>query len=182
MAVAQKMTAQQFLASDPGDHPDFQPCHAADTSFQKTSRLMPGLVELVRRMGGLDAIPGSADCPWNLKPDAERVKMWHAGFCWGAMLKHRESGRLLLTTSRLGPDSLVVDSWHPHESGLSIIFGIPADWTAAPWTINFVSIYDTFSTSASLDALAAEACDFLVGLLNDVDSTYCHIRRDSFVF
>jgi hypothetical protein len=50
------------------------------------------------------------------------------------------------------------------------------------WTVEEVMIDEIFSTTLELDALAAEACDTMVRMVNDPAETYIHVRRDGFVF
>jgi hypothetical protein len=146
---------------------------------------MPAVVELIRRMGGLDEIPEvtAASLGMHNTIDVPEVKIHvRDGDYWEAMLKRRDSGQVLIAMSRFGESGLQVTHWHPHNADLTIVFRLPADWTAWAWTVEVVMIHDTLSTTLELDALATEACDMLAGLVNDPNKSYCHTRRDLFVF
>jgi hypothetical protein len=174
------MTVNRFLAGDPRRHPDFQRLDVnANMAHGKPARHMPSVVELIRRMGGLDAIP---ICPPSLAGVEDSNILRRDGHHWDAMLKRRDSGHVLVKLRRLKFGKLLIQKWHPHNDLLGIQFRLPVDWTASVWIVETVMIGDNFSTTARLDLLTAETCDVLVGLVNDPSKTYCHIRRDSFVF
>jgi hypothetical protein len=99
MTVAPNMTVNQFLAGDPRSHSDFQPCDVSMAKpHRKPARLMPALVELIRRVGGLDAVPVGVA---NLTPDTVDWNVIHReGTHWDAELKRRDSGRVLARMHR----------------------------------------------------------------------------------
>jgi hypothetical protein len=174
------MTVNRFLAGDPRIHPDFQRFDVNDIiSHGKPARLMPAVVKLIRRMGGLDAIPIG---PPSLAGVEDSSILRRDGHHWDAMLKRRDSGDVLVRMRRFKFGKLLIQHWHPHNDQLAIQFRLPVDWTASVWIVETVMIGDSCSTTAKLDLLAAETCDVLVRLVNDPNKTYCHIRRDSFVF
>jgi hypothetical protein len=193
MTTATKMTPAEFLAMNPHDHPDFAGCddprlEPGNKAGRKDSTLlMPNLVELIRRIGGPDAIPDDWDRDL-LRPiyhyDDPRGEAWWAE-CQGqeqkAMLKDLRSRRPYLTLYRWDK-SLWLTGWHPHEKNLDLVFNIPADWSAAAWGIPSAMIEDVFTASYDLDRLAAEALDYWIGAIQKATETYVHIRRDRFVF
>src|SRR3954452_14514198 len=132
---AQKMTRQQFFAASPANHPGFLACDdpALGGKQGKSSPLfMPNLVALIKRMGGLDAIPGGTK-DGGFRGITDLDIALRDGEEYSAMLKDKDSGQVHARLCSLGCNSLVVDHWHPHVSFLELIFGIPADWSAAPW-------------------------------------------------
>src|SRR5262245_17981315 len=139
MTVATTMTPDQFLASNPMDHPDFVPCDLA-TDRPLRSLLMPNLVALIQRIGGLDAIPDRMSAP---PPDFSHVDVAIAldGIWYEALLRDRKSHRVYAELSRLG-ENLEVSGWHPHDSNLTIAFNLVADWAAGAWTITLAQIDD----------------------------------------
>jgi hypothetical protein len=192
MTTATKMTPAEFLASNPHDHPDF--VHCGDPRFEpgnkagrKDSTLfMPNLVELIRRIGGPDAIPDdwTEDFEPLLASDDPRVSItWDE--CQGveskAMLRDLRSRRPYATLYRWGT-SLWVESWHPREANLDLHFDIPADLSVSAWGIPSAMIQDIFAASYDLDRLAAEALDYWIGAIQRATETYVHIRLDRFVF
>jgi hypothetical protein len=185
------MTPAEFLASKPRDHPDFvgcddPRCEPANKAGKDGTILMPNLVELIRRIGGVDAIPD--DWTDDFKPfyfhDEPRGAAWWAE-CRGreqvVMLKDLRSRRPYLTLYRWR-NSLHVEDWHPRGDFLALIFGIPADWSASAWELPFVSIMDVHTASYDLDRLAAETLDYWIGAIRKATETYVHVRRDRFVF
>jgi hypothetical protein len=173
----EKKTVVEFLTADPNEHPDFVPCYEERPyAGEHLVVPMPNLVALVRRFGGWDAIPDGMD----KINEIDILSRDEAG--QSALLKMRNTGRICGDFSRLGADILEVDDWHPKERHLSILFAVPADWAAGPWGVACVSISDSFSASAELDALAAAACDLYFGMIQKATETYCHIRRDQFIF
>jgi hypothetical protein len=192
MTTATKMTPAEFLAMDPGDHPDFVCCddprlEPGNKAGRKDSTLfMPNLVELIRRIGGLDAIPD--DWTGGFRPlydsgDPRGVVEWTEtrGHNERAMLKDLRSGRLYAVFYRW-ENSLWVIDWHPREGHLDLNFDIPADWSASAWDIPQAMIEDTFTASYDLDRLVAEALDYWIGAIQKATEAYIHIRRDRFVF
>jgi hypothetical protein len=186
------MSVNDFLAADPlRNHPDFQGADVAvNNPHQHPACLMPNLIELIRRMGGPDWIPDARESDFPVHDEPDWDIRWRDGDHWDATLRRKDwkedPGEVLLKLSRYrakdGSLYINVENWHPHNDLLEIDFTVPTDWTAAPWTVATVMDSDMFSTSAELDTLAAKACDTWVGLVNDPSKTYCHIRRDSFVF
>jgi hypothetical protein len=192
MLLAPKMTVDEFLASKPSRHPGFRPDSQLDR-YPACSMLatvqMPALVELIRRMGGLDAIrPGLVD------PTPDGVGKRSSGREYDivrnglreshAFLQRLEDRRPLLGlfyTSGMDGDTLLVTSWHRHNRNLDIRFEIPADWASALWTVIVVRTASRCSTTVQLDKLAAKACDVRIGQLNDPATTYCHITRSTIV-
>jgi hypothetical protein len=192
MTTATQMTPAEFLASEPRDHPDFvccinPRCDAQNKTGRKDSTLfMPNLVELIRRIGGPDAIPD--DWTEDLRPlldldDPRSSILWDE--CRGqeskVMLRDLRSRRPYLTMYRW-KDGLWVTDWHPRETFLTLLFDVPTDWSAAPWASRYVSIEDTHTASYDLDRLAAETLDYWIGAIRKATETYVHIRRDRFVF
>jgi hypothetical protein len=192
MTTATKMTPAEFLAMEPRNHPDFvccidPRCDSRNKTGRKDSTLfLPNLVELIRRIGGPDAIPDD----WKQRPspfyshDDPRCAVWWAecgGHAHRVMLRDLRSRRPYLTMYRW-TDRLWVTDWHPRETDLDLLFDIPADWSAAAWGLPFVCIEDIITASYDLDRLAAEALDYWVGAIQKAAETYVHIRRDRFVF
>jgi hypothetical protein len=191
MTTATKMTPAEFLAMEPREHPDFVACN--DPRAERVNKtgdpdrvvFIPALVALIRRFGGLDAIPDRMEeCHGLIRyHEADAIRLGVELECavraeYGALLKDVRSHRAYATLSRLGGRTLCVDSWHPREDFLSVMLAIPADWAAAPWAVEFVSIEDSHTASHDIDRLAAEACDYWIGGIQRATATYCHIRRD----
>jgi hypothetical protein len=64
-----------------------------------------------------------------------------------------------------------------------MLFEIPVDWSAAAWKSPFVMINcETFTASDELEVLVARSLDHWLGQIQRATETYCHIRRDGFVF
>jgi hypothetical protein len=154
-----------YLAIKPGSYPDFRHC-SEDTSHQPVSVPMPALAALIQHMGGLDAIP-----------DSQR----HATPDWTpwARLRSKQNSDVLAEIHRYGK-TLCFGHWHLRDTEVVILFGLPADWTTAPWKIEHVAVRDMYSRSAELDRQAAEACNFLVEHYGEA-RTYCHLRVDQFI-
>ena len=174
------ITPDEFLASNPQDHPDFgmQPTdHPAVRPM-----LLPNLVTLIHRMGGLDAIPDvRAEGPVTHLPDLDVLFGVPDGGRYSAMLRDRRSHCVYAELSRRGPGTLIVEEWHPHDPLLRVEFGLPADWAAGAWTVTRVVSDDMCSATAELDALAAASCERRIGLVQNPAETYCLIRRDVFL-
>jgi hypothetical protein len=172
------MTPDQFLASNPADHPDFvgsdQPAN-----HPRQAVLMPNLVALIQRMGGLDEIPDQMLAPQVIPP--LNVASALDEIRYGVFLRDFKTQHIYAELYRLGPAKLVVSGWHPHDDGLSLIFGLPTDWTVGAWTVNLVDIDDVFSSTADLDVLVATSCDWFIGAIQKATGTYCLIRRDQFL-
>jgi hypothetical protein len=179
MTVATKMTPEEFLKSRPMDHPDFVGCDQETGHPRVRTVSMPNLVALIRRMGGPDAIPDQMEqgfvnmsaVAWSM-PDGEK---------YGAYLRDCKSHRIYAELSRLGPDNLIIEAWHPRDDALSINISLPADWSAGIWEGGFISIQDVFSKTTELDALVMASCDLWLGLIQAATETYCLIRRDVFI-
>jgi hypothetical protein len=182
MNVAAKMTPDQFLASNPADHPDFVECDRPTDHPKLQSVRMPNLVALIRRMGGVDTIPDQGAPGRGI--DRPYFDIWHSmpdRLRYHAILRDSKSHRVYAEVHRMGADNLIVQEWHPHDTGLAIIFGLPADWTAAPWSVELVQIADIFSSTTELDALVIASCDRFIGAIQKATDTYCLIRRDLFI-
>jgi hypothetical protein len=147
---------------------------------------MPNLVELIRRIGGPDAIPDATDGAnedgsLELTPHDYWDIIGRDGLEDAAMLKDRRSGRIYAQMYRLR-DCLLVHEWHLKEGSLYLHFDIPADWSGSAWGLPFTSIEDVHTASYDLDRLAAEALDYRIGAIQKATETYVHVRRDRFVF
>jgi hypothetical protein len=187
------MTPAEFLAMEPRDHPDFvhygdPRCESAVKAGREDPALfMPNLVELIRRIGGPDAIPNHRDpglVPLLSHDDPRWDVLWEEeGWTTGytAMLRDLGSRRGYATLYRMN-NSLFVHDWHPREDFLQVTFDIPADWSVSAWGLPTVMIEDVFTASHDLDRLAAEALDYWIGAIQKATETYVHIRRDRFVF
>jgi hypothetical protein len=173
------ITLEEFLASNPQDHPDFgmQP-----TDYPAVRpMLLPNLVTLIHRMGGLDAIPDvRAEGPVAWIPAIDILASVPDGERFSAMLRDRQSHHVHAELYRMGPNTLMVEGWHPHDPYLCISFDVPADWAAGAWTVREAVSEDMFSATAELDALVAASCERRIGLVQDPAETYCLIRRDVF--
>jgi hypothetical protein len=180
--VTTKMTPEEFLKSDPNDHPDFVD-HGDEFEHPAPPPLfMPNLVALIRRMGGPDAIPDVMDqhgCL--LRNSAPAIPGMHVELKHGAFLVDRWSHRIYADVNRLDPDTFQISGWHPRDRFLEIILHPPTDWTVGAWTCGCVSIMDMFSNSPELDALAMASCDWFIGEIQRAVETYCLIRRDVFI-
>ena len=191
MTGATEMTPAEFLKIDPRDHPDFVACDdprckSANKAGQDGTLFMPNLVELIRRIGGPDAIPDDWDHesrPIGCDDDPRGAAWWAE--CQAhehkVMLKDLRSRRPYLTLYRWDK-SLWARGWHPRGTDLDLLFDIPADWSAAAWGLPFVSIEDMMTASYDLNRLAAAALDYWIGAIQKATETYVHIRRDRFVF
>jgi hypothetical protein len=177
---ARALTPEQFLKMEPHDHPDFVYCGEIPdgSSRRQPTVLMPNLVALIQRMGGIENVPDRME-----RTGSFDLRTWHhSGHA--AMLRDRSSHLVYGSIDRLGDDCLDVSEWHPHDYRplpISIIFGIPPDWTVSPWTISHVSMCDVFSTTTELDLLASRTCDFWFAAIQKSTDTYIHIQRDQFL-
>jgi hypothetical protein len=187
------MTPAEFLAMAPLNHPDFvcctdPRCESGNKVGRKDPALcMPNLVELIRRIGGPDAVPEafSGDNPVPLfgLDDPRSHVVWHEakGAMHSALLKDLRSRRVYARLYRMG-NGLFVDRWHPKDEFLEAIFDVPADWSASAWGLPSVMSEDSDTASYDLDRLAAETLDYWIGSIQKATETYVHIRRDRFVF
>jgi hypothetical protein len=177
MTVATKMTVDEFLKSDPTEHPDFVGCQDEFKHPGPQPMPMPNLVALIRRIGGPDAIPDAMDAPHlAFIPD-----LHDAQIRYGVFLLDRKTHIVYAELSRMGPRMLQVSHWHPRERFLDLIFELPADWAAGTWAGPCTCIMDQFSSSPDLDALAMASCDRFLGLIQQATETCCLIRRDVFI-
>jgi hypothetical protein len=153
MTTAIEMTPAEFLECDLDHHPGFGSC--SDPRLDVRPRAnppalmlpMPNLVWLVRRLGGIDAIPEG----W---PDAETWVL-------------KEGGRTILRLSRAGPRELAAEGWHPGCPALVVTLHLPEDWPDSPWSVGLVMGDDLFPTTDELRCLAARALDRHVGEILD---------------
>jgi hypothetical protein len=176
------MTSDEFLKSRPMDHPDFIDCDQWTGHPSVPATSLPNLVALIRRMGGLDAIPDDNDDRVLRGVDRPYFSLWDSmpdRMLYGAFLRDCESHRAYARLLRLG-ENVVISGWHPCESNLTITFSRPADWTAGAWPIALVQIDGVYSSTAELDALVAISCDEFIGAIQKATETYCLIRRDVF--
>jgi hypothetical protein len=161
---------------------------AANKTGMGGTILMPNLVELIRLIGGVDAIPDPRDgdgfLPIFTTDDPRHaVVQWERGDLGdqGVSLKDVRTRRTYLRLSR-GGHSLWADDWHQRDETLGLVFGIPLDWTATPWRLPFTSSFDRISASHDLDRLAAESLDHWIGVIRGAMETYIFVRRDRFIF
>jgi hypothetical protein len=152
MTTATKMTPIEFLESDLYSHPDFVVCDDPRLDSKTGNKagdeatglfLLPNLVRLIRRIGGVDAVPETEDSEGR----------WVLGDGYR---------RSVLTLSRLH-GSLVAEGWHPRCPALTAIFDVPDDWSGSPWRLSVVMGDDLFPTSYDLERLAVEALDHHLG-------------------
>jgi hypothetical protein len=190
------MTPAQFLASEPRDHPGFVHCDDLRCGRDdKTGPVpMPNLVELLRRVGGPDAIPDHRDPETQMITDSDDPRAIAVQEDTGrgngrlARLKDLGSGTLYAWMFRYG-EALFVGGWHPREARLILSFAITGDWSVSAWGVLGATIGDASAASYDLDAasydvtrLVAEAFDHWIGETRKATQTYVHIRCDRFVF
>jgi hypothetical protein len=176
----QTLTADMrtLIETEPGKHPDFVPCddpRLVSKARRSEPIYVPNLVHLLFRLGGplnvwrlcQDSVPFWAPAEFKyagVYPQTMDFKAIGVHIQWFAIEAWKPGS----------PFSLALSGWHPHEHGLFAIFEIPPKWHLGDWKIASVSIWDSYSLSADLDALVAECCDDFVGRLLADKSVRCN--------
>jgi hypothetical protein len=160
MTTATQMTPAEFLESDLYSHPGFASAgdprrdRRLNAGEEDPTLSLPNLAELIRRIGGIDAIPDHYSAryagsyfegPWVLEGGRDSV----------------------LELSRWGARRLEVAGWHPRCPSLVLMFDLPGDWSGQPWRLSLVMGEDLHPTDSDLERLAARALDHHVGEILD---------------
>jgi hypothetical protein len=162
MTTATEMTPAEFLESDLLHHPGFVGSGdpRLDARWEHPTLSLPNLAALIRRIGGIDALPDRwPEEAWVLKVGRD----------------------IVLELSRSDARTLVVEAWHPRCPALMLMFKLPDDWSGSPWYLSVVMGDDLFPTDADLERLAARALDHHVGEILDSRGGHFYVDGQPFV-
>jgi hypothetical protein len=168
-----EMTPAEFLDLNPHDLPDWVNCNdprldsKGEANDWDGTEPLPRLAELLRRLGGLEALPRYLV---HLCGEGDRAE-YVTGDPWALRLAWDQSLQLW----REGHE-LIVEGWHPHCDALTVHCRPPADGDGTkPWEVMLVMGDDLFPVFGRDARLAVRSLDYRIGqILNELRDGYSY--------